>query len=194
MELSDRQIDILSKINSDGRVDVDQLAIDYTVTTQTIRRDLNELCTRVLPRESMVEPYLLSLSRMLTTNNAGSLHRTKKNRSARRRATDTQPLFGHSEHWDHDRTGREGSYEHKSLVVITNNVNVISTLTAHHKKIWCLLGEQSVKAMGRLLARTPSNLSHDIRLILRVSGPALSMKMELFSTLTPERSRLLGRC
>ena len=48
MELSERQIRILSSINREGRVDVDQLAIEYTVTTQTIRRDLNELCTRGL--------------------------------------------------------------------------------------------------------------------------------------------------
>ncbi|MEK9669845.1 MAG: DeoR family transcriptional regulator, partial [Gammaproteobacteria bacterium] len=48
MELSERQIRILSSINREGRVDVDRLAIEYTVTTQTIRRDLNELCTRGL--------------------------------------------------------------------------------------------------------------------------------------------------
>ena len=48
MELSDRQIDILSRINRDGRVDVDDLAGEFAVTTQTIRRDLNELCTRGL--------------------------------------------------------------------------------------------------------------------------------------------------
>ncbi|NCW10277.1 MAG: DeoR family transcriptional regulator, partial [Gammaproteobacteria bacterium] len=35
MELSDRQIDILSRINREGRVDVDELAVDYAVTTQT---------------------------------------------------------------------------------------------------------------------------------------------------------------
>ena len=48
MELSDRQIDILSRINREGRVDVDDLAGEFAVTTQTIRRDLNELCTRGL--------------------------------------------------------------------------------------------------------------------------------------------------
>ena len=41
MELSDRQIDILSRINREGRVDVDDLAGEFAVTTQTIRRDLN---------------------------------------------------------------------------------------------------------------------------------------------------------
>jgi len=41
MELSDRQAEIMARARADGRVLVDQLAADFDVTTQTIRRDLN---------------------------------------------------------------------------------------------------------------------------------------------------------
>ena len=48
MELSERQAEILSRIRRDGKVEVDDLSAEYAVSTQTIRRDLNELCQRGL--------------------------------------------------------------------------------------------------------------------------------------------------
>ena len=44
MDLTARQEKILSLLRSDGRVDVENLADQFTVTSQTIRRDLGELC------------------------------------------------------------------------------------------------------------------------------------------------------
>ncbi len=46
--LSPRQTDILSKARLTGRVMVEDLAADFDVTPQTIRKDLNELCGRGL--------------------------------------------------------------------------------------------------------------------------------------------------
>ena len=43
MHLSERQTEILHRARSLGRVEVDALAAEFAVTTQTIRRDLNEL-------------------------------------------------------------------------------------------------------------------------------------------------------
>ena len=43
MQLSERQTEILHRARADGRVEVEALAADFAVTTQTIRRDLNEL-------------------------------------------------------------------------------------------------------------------------------------------------------
>lgn len=44
MDLSDRQTEILAQIRQLEKVEVDQLADHYQVSTQTIRRDLNTLC------------------------------------------------------------------------------------------------------------------------------------------------------
>ena len=48
MTISERQNDILAAARIKGRVMVDDLALAFTVTPQTIRRDLNELCQRGL--------------------------------------------------------------------------------------------------------------------------------------------------
>lgn len=42
--LNPRQLDILSIAREDGRVEVDALAAHFSVTPQTIRKDLNDLC------------------------------------------------------------------------------------------------------------------------------------------------------
>src|ERR1700742_4799985 len=44
--LSDRQNDIIALARASGRVTVEDLAVRFDVTPQTIRRDLNELCDR----------------------------------------------------------------------------------------------------------------------------------------------------
>jgi DeoR family glycerol-3-phosphate regulon repressor len=46
--LTPRQADIMALARQHGRVDVDGLALKFTVTPQTIRKDLNELCDRRL--------------------------------------------------------------------------------------------------------------------------------------------------
>ena len=43
MQISDRQSEILHRARAQGRVEVEALAAEFAVTTQTIRRDLNEL-------------------------------------------------------------------------------------------------------------------------------------------------------
>lgn len=48
MELSARQQEILGLIRVNGSVEVDSLSDSFEVTTQTIRRDLKELCDRGL--------------------------------------------------------------------------------------------------------------------------------------------------
>ena len=48
IELSERQEAILQLLRAEGRVDTDRLAERFSVTTQTIRRDLGELCDRGL--------------------------------------------------------------------------------------------------------------------------------------------------
>jgi predicted DNA-binding transcriptional regulator YafY len=42
--VSPRQTDILKKARLVGRVEVDDLALQFDVTPQTIRKDLNEIC------------------------------------------------------------------------------------------------------------------------------------------------------
>lgn len=48
MPLNDRQENILNLLRQEGRVEVEDLSNRFTVTTQTVRRDLTELCERGL--------------------------------------------------------------------------------------------------------------------------------------------------
>lgn len=48
MPLNDRQENILNLLREEGRVEVEDLSNRFTVTTQTVRRDLTELCERGL--------------------------------------------------------------------------------------------------------------------------------------------------
>lgn len=48
--LSDRQNDILARIGAHGAQQIDRLALEYGLTTQSIRRDINVLCTLGLAR------------------------------------------------------------------------------------------------------------------------------------------------
>jgi DeoR family transcriptional regulator, glycerol-3-phosphate regulon repressor len=46
--LSPRQAEIMGLARQQGRVDVDELAVQFAVTPQTIRKDINDLCDRGL--------------------------------------------------------------------------------------------------------------------------------------------------
>ncbi len=51
MMFSSRQLDIIELAKSEGKVSVDDLASRFSVTAQTIRKDLNDLCeARALTR------------------------------------------------------------------------------------------------------------------------------------------------
>ena len=141
VELSDRQIDILSRINREGRVDVDELAGDYAVTTQTIRRDLNELCTRglaarihggAMPAVS-VSNVDYQQRRQLASSEKESIGRVA-----------AQLIPDHCSVILNIGTTIEqvarALYGHTGLVVITNNINVVSTLTGSPQKDLVLVG------------------------------------------------------
>ncbi|WP_413285922.1 DeoR/GlpR family DNA-binding transcription regulator [Vibrio sp. MA40-2] len=50
MELTDRQAEILSYLKQHNDVQIDELSVMFSVTTQTIRRDVNVLCEQGLAR------------------------------------------------------------------------------------------------------------------------------------------------
>ena len=56
MANSARQDQILELVRRRGFVSIDDLAQRFQVTTQTIRRDINELCARALLAQSAQTP------------------------------------------------------------------------------------------------------------------------------------------
>lgn len=141
MALTLRQNDILSLIKKSGQVGVDDLAIQFDVSTQTIRKDLNELAQRglaarvhggAMPRASIAnvayeerrqmassEKQLIGqLTSTLIPNNCSIMLNIGTTTEQVARA-----LSGHSD-----------------LVVISNNVNIINSLSGSASKELILAG------------------------------------------------------
>jgi DeoR family transcriptional regulator, glycerol-3-phosphate regulon repressor len=141
MDLSARQSDILALIKQAGHVGVDDLSARFEVSTQTIRKDLNELAQRGLaarvhggarPRASIAnvgyeERRLIAsaeksrigqIAAGLIPNNCSVMLNIGTTTEQVARA-----LHGHSD-----------------LVVISNNVNIINALTGTESKELILAG------------------------------------------------------
>ena len=141
MELSERQIEILSRIRRDGRVEVDGLAAEFGVTTQTIRRDLNELCARGLAARIHG-----GARQAASISNVGYEERRQLASAAKmaigQRAAALIPNscsvilnIGTTT----EQVAR-ALHDHTDLVVISNNVNVINTLSGARMKELILAG------------------------------------------------------
>ena len=130
--LSDRQNDIVSLARASGRVTVEDLAVRFDVTPQTIRRDLNELCDRrVLTRthggaliSSSVENLSYEARRLIAADAKRAI-----GTAAAALIPDKSSLFINI-----GTTTEEVAMalrSHSGLRVITNNLNVAMTLYPH---------------------------------------------------------------
>lgn len=141
VELTDRQTEILGVARTRGRVLVDELSVEFDVTPQTIRRDLNDLCSRGLL--SRVHGGAIPAT---SVSNVGYEQRRLlssdgKTRIGQRAAelipdncsvilnlgTTTEQVARHL-------------YSHRDLVVITNNINVVNILSGSPAKELILAG------------------------------------------------------
>ena len=141
MNLSERQMSILSLVRTDGKAGVDALANSFGVTTQTIRRDLNELCDRGLAARTHG-----GIKRLLSVSNVGYEDR-------RRAQINEKEMLGRiaatlipnncsiamnigttTEHF------ARALGNHNDLVVLTNNVNIITTFIGSKARVLILVG------------------------------------------------------
>jgi DeoR family transcriptional regulator, glycerol-3-phosphate regulon repressor len=129
--LSERQQDILGQIASGGAQQIEELARRYGLTSQSIRRDINVLCSLGLARRLHGGVDLPVLPRNTPVNARSQLHGAAKRRIAARIAADipdgatvflgigTTVQFTAAALRDHSR-----------LTVVTNNFDVASVLGA----------------------------------------------------------------
>lgn len=139
--LSDRQDKILALLNREGRVLVDDLAHTFDVSTQTIRKDLNDLCDRGLA------------SRIHGGARAGRSISNVDYEHRRLLSRDGKEVIGAataglipdecSLMMNIGTTTEQVArslYGHNGLVVISNNVNIINTLMGSRAKELILAG------------------------------------------------------
>ena len=129
MAFNDRQEKILALLRAEDRVDVDDLASRFTVTTQTIRRDLTELCERGLATRTHG-----GARKLVSASSFGYEERRLRNAPIKEAlATAAASLIpdGASVILNIGTTTEQVAAAlatHKDLTVITNNINVIHIL------------------------------------------------------------------
>ena len=129
MDLSPRQDEILTILRAAGRVGVEDLSERFTVTTQTIRRDLGELCDRGLAVRTH------GGARTMASVANGAYHERRRMRAPQKEAIGRLAASlipdNASVSLNIGTTTEQvaqGLAGHKGLMVISNNVNVITTL------------------------------------------------------------------
>ncbi len=141
MELSERQSAILATLTQQGRVLVEDLAEQFDVSTQTIRKDLNEICDRGLA--SRIHGGARSGR---SVSNVGYEHRRLLARDSKEKIAAAAARLIPDECSVMMNIGTtteqvaRALYRHTGLVVITNNVNIISALIGSPAKELILAG------------------------------------------------------
>ncbi|MBL6931891.1 MAG: DeoR/GlpR transcriptional regulator [Rhodospirillales bacterium] len=126
-----RQHDIVDRARQQGRVIVDDLAEDFRVTPQTIRKDLNELCDRGIMQRVHGGGMLVSGVTNFAYDARRTLAADEKRRIGIKAASlipDNSSLFINigttTEQVANALRGKRG------ILVITNNINVVNILHA----------------------------------------------------------------
>lgn len=139
--LTDRQDRILALLNQHGRVLVDELAGAFEVSTQTIRKDLNELCDRGLASRihggaragRSISNVDYQHRRLLSNDGKEAIG------AATARLIPDECSLMMNIGTTTEQVAR-ALYGHSGLVVISNNINIINTLIGSHAKELILAG------------------------------------------------------
>lgn len=143
MILSVRQRQIVDLIQKTGAVQVEDLSERFSVSTQTIRRDLNDLCTGGLARRIHGGARAID---SLSVSNVDYRQRRELNREAKgiiaRRAAELIP--DHCSLMLNIGTSTEqvaaALASHRDLVVISNNLNIITSLLGTSQRELIMVG------------------------------------------------------
>jgi DeoR family glycerol-3-phosphate regulon repressor len=127
--LSERQTQILGLIKAEGAQSVEDLARRYGLTTQTLRRDINQLCDLGLARRLHGGVDVPVEGRNISASARFALNSRAKQAIARRIAAEipegSTVLMGIGSSVQYVA---EALREHRDLTVVTNNVDVALTL------------------------------------------------------------------
>jgi DeoR family glycerol-3-phosphate regulon repressor len=152
MDLNERQSEIMARARVEGRVLVDQLAASFDVTTQTIRRDLNELSRGGLLTRVHGGAVLATSVVNLDYTERRALALDAK-RAIGERAAAMIPE-GCSLILNIGTTTEQVAHalrDRRDLVVVTNNINVVNILAGSPKKEIILAGGMVRQSDGAIV-------------------------------------------
>lgn len=169
--LSMRQREIVELAGARDRVLVDELAVRFDVTPQTIRRDLNELCDRgLLARVHGGARAANSVSNIGYAERRGVFAEEKRRigRAAAELIPNNSSLI-----LDIGTTTEQVAralYDHHDLIVITNNINVATILSGSVSKELFLSGGLVRQSDGGLVGEATVDFIRRFRVDLAVIG------------------------
>jgi DeoR family glycerol-3-phosphate regulon repressor len=130
--LSPRQAEILALARDGSRLEVEALAIRFGVTSQTIRKDLNELCDQGLLQRyhggAMMPSGIMNLAYESRRQLATDAKRRIGLKTAELIPNDCSLLINIGTTTEQVATALRS---HKGLMVITNNLNVVNILRGY---------------------------------------------------------------
>ncbi len=171
MILTDRQNDILTRAATQGHVLVDDLAQQYAVTPQTIRRDLNELCDRgLLTRTHGGARPMNSISnvRYEERRNLAALEKRRIAEAAARHIPDHSSLFLNI--GTTTENVARAIYDRRNLVVITNNLNVVNILSGSPAKELIIAGGIVRQSDGGIVGEAATEFIRNFKVDIAVIG------------------------
>ena len=141
MELNDRQEEILESLRVEGRVEVEDLAIRFNVSSQTIRRDLSELCDRGLAARTHGGARKVASVSNREYNERRMLNGPEKESIGYLAATLIPENCSVSLNigTTTEQVARALT-RHSGLVVVSNNINIINQLMGTRAKELILVG------------------------------------------------------
>ena len=171
VSISDRQNDILAAARKDGRVLVDGLAASFAVTPQTIRRDLNELCHRGLL--ARVHGGAMPANSISNVGYEDRRHlfageKARIGAAAAAQIPDNSSLIVNIGTTT-EQVAR-ALYNHRDLVLITNNINVINILNGSPAKELILAGGVVRQSDGGIVGEAAVEFIRQFRVDCAVIG------------------------
>ena len=170
MRLNDRQEEILKSLHQIGSVQVEALAQQWRVTTQTVRRDLAELCETGLAMRTHGGAKRINTKAVVAYEDR-RLKNTLAKRSVAKAAADLIP-HGASLMLNIGTTTEmvaEALRLHNGLTVISNNINVVQILKASRVKSLVLIGGEirlsDCAVIGEDAIKSISNFKVDFAII-----------------------------
>jgi DeoR family glycerol-3-phosphate regulon repressor len=166
-----RQTEILALAKKNGRVVVEDLAAQFDVTAQTIRRDLAELCDTGKLERVYGGALLASGVANIGYEDRRMLYADEKERIARlcaRSIPDDASIFlniGTST----EAVARQ-LLDHKNLMVVTNNMNVANTLMANATCEVVVAGGVVRRSDGALVGDITADMVRQFKVDVAVIG------------------------
>ena len=171
MELTERQREILDSARVQGRVSVDGLAGAFAVTPQTIRRDLNDLCLRgLLARVHGGAIPATSVSNVGYEERRQLSSEGKQSIGARAAEMIPQNCSVILNIGTTTEQVARNLYNHRDLVVITNNINVVNILSGSPGKELILAGGVVRQSDGGIVGEAAVDFIRGFRVDYAVIG------------------------